>query len=269
MSAAHAGRVWPRGEPPPFPPCRPSVLIRPYGRPNFLLDVAPGDIWEASGDSLLCGRPHGLVAPDGSVGDAAVLPGESRWRPASGILSAGMPAARRRGPTGGWHEVVACGVRPKGTVRIPDRPDDSGRGYERLFGAMIWPLHVAADVAADVAAHVRPGVPPRARTVGVIPVSCRRPDAVAWALAEAVAELFRQIRGMERAAALGPALTGGDPIFAVRTTALTVIVRSLGDFAPLAAAFDRRAFRRYLETVRGDRGGAADPWRPAGEGAAC
>ena len=241
------------------------MLIRPFGRPNFLLDVAPGDIWDEAGDSLLCGSPHGLVAPDGSVGDAAALPGRSRWRPAGRVFSAGLPAARRRGPTGGWGEVVACGVRPRGTVRVPDRPHDSGRGYERLVGAMTWPLHVAADIAA----HVRPGAPPRARTVGVVPISCRQPDAVAWALAEAVAGLFRDARGMERVAALGPALTGGDPIFAVRTTALTEIVRSFGDFGPLAAAFDRRALRRYLETVRGDRGEAADPWRPAGEDAAC
>ena len=238
------------------------MLIRPYGRPNFLLDVAPGDIWDEAGDSLLCGRPRGLVGPGG---ERDRLPGRSRWRPARPSLSPGLPAARRRGSTGGWGEVVACGVRPKGTVRIPDRPHDTGRGYGRLLGALTWPLHVAADIAA----HVRSGAPPRERTVGVVPLCCRQPEAVAWALAEAVAELFRQARGMEKVAAIGPALTGGDPIFTPRTARLTVIVRSLGDFAPLAAAFDRRAFRRYLETVRGDRGWAADPWRPAGGDAAC
>ena len=139
--------------------------------------------------------------------------------------------------------------RPKGKVRVPRFPDDiadrGGWGFLRLW----WELEFAL-FALWLRRRGEGGWgtdrPVNDVSLGLVPLSCRRPEAVAPATMWAVSELFWGQR--DRRAWPGR---------------LTVTVRTLGDPAPLAAAFDRGRTRRFLTDSCGLRGGRADPWRAA------
>ena len=227
------------------------MLIRPYGNRRFLLDVGPGDIFEHGGDALLVGRPEGAVGPAG-LGER--FADRANWVPAvrgAGRAVPGLrtPALRWPGAVGGWGEAFAVPHRPKGKVRVPRFPDDAadrgGWGFSRLWWELefalftLWSRHRGAGGWGT-------DRPVNDVSLGLVPLSCRRPDAVALATMWAVSELFWGQR--DRRAWPGR---------------LTVTVRTLGDPAPLAAAFDRGRARRFLTESCGLRGGRADPWRAA------
>lgn len=188
------------------------MRVRPFNSERFLVDVARGDILAASGQLLVIGRPRGLQAP------GYPLEGPAPWEPADipGHPTRNIRKCLREDLT--WTTLYSFPYNPKPRARLPDGPNDlSALHYYLLrneFELFLVQTLLRSQLRGDA-------------TLGLVPLSWRKPEVVAHAMAEALAGLFYCLQGRP------------EP----RT--LTVVIRSLDEPGEMLRVFDRAYFREW------------------------
>lgn len=193
------------------------MRIRPFDSQRFLVDVERGDILAESGQLLIIGRPEGLQASgyhfeDPVFWEPADFPGH-RTRRIKRHLREDLP----------WTSIYSFPYRPKSRARLPERPSDlSAIHYFLLrngFELFLLQALTRSKIRGDA-------------TLGLAPLSWRKPSVVAHAMVEALAGMFYCIRNKP------------EP----RTQ--TVVIRSLDEPDEMLRVFDRPYFREWSRRLR-------------------
>jgi hypothetical protein len=204
------------------------VRVRPYNCERFEVDIGPGDISKESGQTLIVGRPRGIVIGGQALSSDAfeefTCPLIRPQRRVLRYTRADIP----------WRDVFSFHYRAERRLTPPQSESDEFIHYLRLTSDLelfLHHLYLEDRFSGDC-------------TIGIVPFSWRAPAIVSHATAQALASLFFMLLSWPRS-----------------NRTLRVVIRSLTEPSEFYEVFSLDYYARFLQR-RGFCITRRDVWYP-------
>jgi len=192
------------------------MRIRPFNSTRFLVDIAQGDILDESGDVLLIGRSRGLRSPKYHIDEP------ESWKQADALRLPGRQPLQYVRHDLPWKIAYSYPYHTRSHTHLPKGPDDlTALHYYHLrndLGIYLLKVLLHNQFRGDV-------------TIGLVPLSWRKPTLTAHAMVEGLAGMFSCIRHWSE------------------LRSLSVVIRSLDEPQEMLQVFEDDYFRDWRRRI--------------------